>query len=312
MTVDETALSVEGLAGLCEARESIISNGPAAGCRQIELRAYDGIDLRILPDRGFDIAQAWWRGRPLAWTDQSREAPPTPHLRGRDWIRGFTGGLLTTCGLRHVGHPRDGHGLHGRISHQRAHVRAVGLATEDGAPTAAANAIVAEPGEFGALLEVDRTVTTWPGVGRLRVRDLVTNRGAVREPLKLLYHLNFTCRDGRLPQLAIGAKPVPEDVLARAADTVALPVPPKDTATAELRIEHRRAVARVEWRTDALTHLYLWSWPTRQGDVLAIEPSTASFDDRPGSASQAPRLAPGERLELGFTLTVRDLDGAEG
>ena len=35
---------------------------------------------------------------------------------GKNWIRGFYGGLITTCGLHNIGSPVGEHGLHGRIA----------------------------------------------------------------------------------------------------------------------------------------------------------------------------------------------------
>src|SRR3546814_15777709 len=49
--------------------------------------------------------------------------------RGLDWLRTFGGGLLTTCGLSHVGGPETGdfgeQGLHGLISNTPAELESV-------------------------------------------------------------------------------------------------------------------------------------------------------------------------------------------
>ena len=58
---------------------------------------------------------------PLAWVSAVGERGPLGgRLRDDDWLRGFGGGLVATCGLRNVGAPSEGHGLHGEISHQPA------------------------------------------------------------------------------------------------------------------------------------------------------------------------------------------------
>ena len=51
------------------------------------------------------------------------ERAPFDAPAGADWLDGFGGGLIATCGLRNVGLASEGHGLHGRISHVRARRR---------------------------------------------------------------------------------------------------------------------------------------------------------------------------------------------
>ncbi len=58
---------------IATAVESIVSTGDSAGSRAIDLRVWDGIDVRLLPDRGLDIGAAWFRGTPLAWISENGE-----------------------------------------------------------------------------------------------------------------------------------------------------------------------------------------------------------------------------------------------
>src|ERR671919_2436324 len=111
---------VANLEQLAVATSSTVADGPARGCRALDLRVAGGIDVRILPDRGFDIGQAWFRGLPLSWISAVGESAPLGSLTGTSWRQAFGGGLITTCGLRNVGAPSEGHGMHGAISHQRA------------------------------------------------------------------------------------------------------------------------------------------------------------------------------------------------
>jgi Domain of unknown function (DUF4432) len=111
---------VANLDQLASATASTVVDGPAAGCRAVDLRVAGGIDVRILPDRGFDIGQAWFEGLPLAWISSVGESAPLSLPAGTDWLGAFGGGLVTTCGLRNVGPPSEGHGMHGRFSHLQA------------------------------------------------------------------------------------------------------------------------------------------------------------------------------------------------
>ena len=88
--------------------QSVVSDGPAAGQRAIDARAWNGIDVRLYPDRGLDIGPAWFLGTPLAWISRSGELPPPSpeELTERHWFDVWQGGLVTTCGLSNVGAPR--------------------------------------------------------------------------------------------------------------------------------------------------------------------------------------------------------------
>ena len=94
---------IEGLANL-DAVCSATASRTEGGWRALDLRAWDGIDARLLPDRGLDCFGAWYRGVPLAWVSAVGERGPLGgRLRDDDWLRGFGGGLVATCGLRNVG-----------------------------------------------------------------------------------------------------------------------------------------------------------------------------------------------------------------
>ena len=94
---------IEGLANL-DAVCSATASRTEGGWRALDLRVWEGIDARLLPDRGLDCFGAWYRGVPLAWVSAVGERGPLGgRLRDDDWLRGFGGGLVATCGLRNVG-----------------------------------------------------------------------------------------------------------------------------------------------------------------------------------------------------------------
>jgi hypothetical protein len=153
-------------AQVASAVPSVVADGPAAGCRALDLRVHDGIDLRLLPDRALDVGAAWYRGAPLAWISPAGEHAPLPAPRDDDWVRAFGGGLVTTCGLRNVGVPSEGHGQHGAISHQRAReVQTESVLLPDGHVALSTRATVFEGAALGPLLELRREWTTRTGQG---------------------------------------------------------------------------------------------------------------------------------------------------
>ena len=93
------------------------------GMRALHLYNAAGLELIVLPDRGFDIWDARFKGLPLTWLAPGSPFPPD---WGADGLRQFNGGLLTTCGLTHVGPPEiddltgEKSGIHGNYTRLRA------------------------------------------------------------------------------------------------------------------------------------------------------------------------------------------------
>jgi hypothetical protein len=295
---------------------SVVTDGPAAGCRAIDLRVWDGIDLRLLPDRGLDAGAAWYGGMPLAWISPVGETAPREH----EWSRGFDGGLVTTCGLRNVGAPSEGVGQHGEFHQQRARVDAIER-TEDGVITVRGR--VAEADALRYALEVARTWRTRAGEGRVELVDVASNRGRELEAAPMLYHVNFGA-----PLWGEGAEVVLSPRATRPRDEDAAPfadawarwpgvvtgpervfehdVDPAQDGWAEARVRNARLGLEVTVRWDAATMPRLWQWvhPAPGLAVLALEPANCSVMGRAHDRAEGrlPELAPGEeritRLEV--------------
>jgi hypothetical protein len=299
---------------------SVVSDGPAAGCRAIDVRVQGGIDLRILPDRGCDIGAAWSRGVPLAWISAVGEAAPRPGA----WDAAWGGGLMTTCGRRNVGAPSEGHPPHGDATHQRATVTAVRRDEVDGELAVVVEATMREAGALGACLETRRTITTWAGAGRVLVADRTRNAGVEPEPAPVLYHVNLGA-----PLWAPGATlafedhrtVAPRDADAAAAATVWDRAPAFDE-TPERVFEHtlgdgREGVARVQqpaldlavevrWDRAGLPRVHQWLHTGHGAYVLGIEPANCSVLGRAAdrAAGALPFLAPGEERETWVEISA--------
>jgi Domain of unknown function (DUF4432) len=301
---------------IATATSSIVTDGPAAGCRAIDLRAEGGIDLRLLPDRGLDAGAASFRGIPLAWTSPVGETAPVAN----DWMRSFGGGLMVTCGLRNVGLPAEGHGQHGDFTFQKAGVEAV----EPAGDVIEVRGRIAEVSALGHDLEVHRTWRTRAGEGRIELEDVVVNRGRETEPALQLYHVNLGP-----PLWSEGAELVLDARATHPRDADAEPfagswnrAPGVVEGARERVFEHEVATGpdgwsaatvrnpglgiEVEVRWDAATLPRLWQWvhPAPGLGVLGIEPANCSVLGRAHDRAEGrlPELAPGEerrtRLEI--------------
>ncbi|MBO4941768.1 MAG: DUF4432 family protein [Clostridia bacterium] len=75
----------------------------------------------ILPDRAMDIAQAYYKENTVSWLSKTGITAPAFYEKDDlNWLRGFYGCLITTCGLKNIGGPVGKHGLHGRIANTPA------------------------------------------------------------------------------------------------------------------------------------------------------------------------------------------------
>jgi len=173
-----------------------LADGPARGVRAVDVYTGSGFRFTVLPDRGLDIAAADHNGRSLCWHSGTMETHPAFYQpEGIEWLYGFYGGLMVTCGLSHCGAPcidqGEPLGLHGRVSNTPA--REVGVRTgwEGNDYYVTINGTVCEARVFGTHLRLDRTITAWAGEDRLFVHDVVTNTGHDPGPHMMLYHCNF-------------------------------------------------------------------------------------------------------------------------
>src|SRR5206468_1178884 len=84
----------------------VIDDGPARGVRALCVNTGGGLRYRVLVDRGLDIDQAFFNQYSLTFLTHKGTTAPTRGLdRGLDWLKGFGGGLLTSCGPFNFGSP---------------------------------------------------------------------------------------------------------------------------------------------------------------------------------------------------------------
>lgn len=176
---------------------SVIDNGKGRGARVAWINTASGLRFKVVLDRAMDIAEAFYGDHSLAWISHLGITPPNPSATEKTkWLESFGGGLLTTCGLTHVGGPEKDEygerGLHDRISHTPAEIISVvqpDLKNRDLNMSITGRMI--QSTTFGPHLEMKRTISAKLGEPFLKVHDEVTNTGNTAAPHMLLYHYNF-------------------------------------------------------------------------------------------------------------------------
>ena len=176
---------------------SILDNGPARGTRIAWIYTGTGLRYKIVLDRGMDIADAFFNQHSIAWLSHAGVSAPQPFAnKGLDWLRTFFGGLLTTCGLSHVGGPESDEfgdrGIHGNISNIAAEVESIIQPDPfKGKMDMSITGVMKESKIFGPSLELRRTISGTLGESYLHIHDEITNRANTPAPHMLLYHFNF-------------------------------------------------------------------------------------------------------------------------
>ncbi len=176
---------------------SVLDNGPARGSRIAWINTGSGLRYKVAIDRGLDIVDAFYNQHSLAWLSHGGLTVPRPDANsGLEWLYSFAGGLLTTCGLTHVGGPEtdenEERGLHGRISSMPAMIESIIQPDPaSGRMDMSISAVIKESRVFGPHLELKRTITSTLGEPVITLRDEVTNQGNAPCPHMILYHCNF-------------------------------------------------------------------------------------------------------------------------
>ncbi len=178
------------------AREFTFRNGRADGVKAVTVKTGTGFECTVLPDRGMDIAGAFFRGKPVGWLSKNSIAAPYYFENGGlGFLRTFPGGLLTTCGLTQVGDPGvDGDevlGIHGRVSHLPAERSHIEESWEGDELVIRVKGSVRESCLYAENLVLKREIVCRMGESKLTVRDEVENQGYNSTPFMLMYHINL-------------------------------------------------------------------------------------------------------------------------
>ena len=194
---EQAADKISNVAQVGGIETSVIDNGAGRGTRIAWINTGSGLRYKVVIDRAMDIADTFYNRHSIAWLSNKGVSSPQPFSdKGADWLRTFTGGLLTTCGLSHVGGPEKDEfgerGLHGLISNSPAEIESI-IQPDPwrNAMEMSITGIIRETRIFGPSLQLKRTVSSILGTPVIRIHDEVTNCGNQPVPHMLLYHFNF-------------------------------------------------------------------------------------------------------------------------
>ena len=174
------------------ARRVMLTNGRGQGQKLVEVKTSAGLRASFLEDRCLDILDMEYKGINLAFLSKNgviSAALTYPDSDG--FLKYWTGGFLSTCGLRNTGPSCCVDGeffpLHGRIGLTPAEEVNVCVNANEIIITGK----VRETALFGCNLEMERKITIPADGAQITVNDIIYNLAPEEETIFLLYHINF-------------------------------------------------------------------------------------------------------------------------
>ncbi|MBP5216338.1 MAG: aldose 1-epimerase family protein [Bacilli bacterium] len=172
--------------------EHRLVEGKGAGMRLYEINNGNGLFMVLSPDRNMDIARLSYRGINLSYFSPcGYVAPAFYEGAGTNWLKSFTAGFLTTCGLEAVGSPCVDEGevlpLHGSIANRPCE-HSYFLEKED---CFEIHSLTKDETIFGRKLTLNRTIVVSKVDASFTIEDVIENRGDQKSPVEVLYHMNM-------------------------------------------------------------------------------------------------------------------------
>jgi hypothetical protein len=312
----------------------VYDDGAARGVRALQVRTGGGLAFTVLPDRGLDLSTAEYFGIPLTWSSPTGVTAPWYYEpQGAEWLRGFHGGLLVTCGLQNVGTPSQigdqPQGVHGRLSHLPASSVSHEFDWDEDGGIFIIRGQVKEARVFGPNLVLTRTISARLGGSTIHVQDVVENRAARPAPLLLLYHVNLgwpLLDEGAVLSGPGSDAPEPRDAEAAAGlDTWSRVEPPAadfreqvyfhrprpaGDGWAEASLRNDRLAGglafRLRFRPEQLPEFVQWKMMGEGTYVLGLEPATCRVFgyEAEREAKRVIDLQPGESRRFELQLSV--------
>ncbi len=174
------------------AERYILQGGKGEGMHFIYVRNGLGLEAWISVDRAGDISRISVDGKNMGFFSPcGYVAPQYYDKEGLGFLKSFTAGFITTCGLTQVGSPCEDDGevlpLHGTVSNIPADVCAI----EEDAEGVTVKLKVIDGIIFGKKLVLNRVYRFSYSENIFEMSDTVLNEGDSQSPYMIMYHCNM-------------------------------------------------------------------------------------------------------------------------
>lgn len=174
------------------AEQYILQNGKGDGMHFLYIRNGLGLEVWVSLDRAGDVSRLNFKGDNMGYFAPCGYVAPTFYDNvGAGFLKSFTAGFFTTCGLTAVGSPCVDEGeelpLHGTISHIPAELYAI----EETEKELIVKLKIRDASLFGRKLVMNRVYNVSYTENSFTVSDTVTNEADTESPYMILYHCNM-------------------------------------------------------------------------------------------------------------------------
>ena len=305
--------------------EHRLVGGKGDGMRLLQVRNGKGLDFTVVADRCADISRLSFKGINMGYFSPCGYVAPAYYDNiGDAWLKSFTAGFLTTCGLENVGSVCVDEGeqlpLHGSI----ANIPAETVYWEETKEGLVIHAVIKDERIFSRKLVLYRDIVCSLTENKVEIRDTIVNRGATASPAMILYHMNMG-----YPLLSENARITinSEEVVprnARAAedlDTWSKVLAPqkgfeeqcyfhtcKGIGVAELVNPDVNVGLQIRFDTENLPFFTQWKMMGERDYVLGLEPGNCDPDGRDKMRAKGALtiLEPGESVSYRVEVVMLD------
>lgn len=174
------------------AEKYILQDGKGDGMHFLNIRNGLGLEVWLSLDRAGDVSRVNFKGDNFGYFSPcGYVAPQFYDNKGTGFLKSFTAGFFTTCGLTAVGSPCVDDGeelpLHGTLSH----IPAVLNGVEESESELTVKLTIADAQIFGRKLVMKRVYTFSYTENTFTVSDTVANEGDTESPYMIMYHCNM-------------------------------------------------------------------------------------------------------------------------
>jgi hypothetical protein len=172
--------------------EHRLIGGKGDGMRLFEVFNGKGLQMTVSPDRCADISRLRYKGINIGYFSPCGYVAPAYYDPDESrWLKSFTAGFLTTCGLEAVGSPCVDEGeklpLHGSI----ANIPAEHAYWAEESGRLVIRALMLDEAIFARKLRLMREISVSLDESVFSIADTVENGGESVQPLEILYHMNI-------------------------------------------------------------------------------------------------------------------------
>lgn len=315
---------------LLRAKRICLQEGKAGGVEMIDVQNRSGLHFDVNVSRGLDIPYLDFCGENFGFISPCGVvAPEYFDDRELGFLKSFTAGFLTTCGLKVAGAPCEyegtAYGLHGNVSHTPA--EEVSCIIEEGEiPCIRITGKVRDSIIFGDKLVLEREIRCCYKERKVSIHDKVTNEGYKKARHMILYHCNLGYplltpeSEVFIPALETKARNAhaeegidcwmkPERADADYEEMCYYHTLKADengqTAVALYNHELNMGIA-IEFDKSTLDHLVQWKMMGAGDYVMGLEPANATIDGIADAVENGSMkyLEPGETVEYHLSFRV--------